>query len=244
MLDKGVHSLFGDETAGRDRSEGHHSRNLSDASSVGSVVHHAAGPGPGPASAANGGFVAMNGAYGGEKKSVVDRGRPAAAESASENKPPPRTAAATSGGSVWRSVSGVLGSVASAIPLPKPKNQAKLGEEITMYYDEKLGRWVEPGREDEADAGPPPPPPTAFAAAPRSADASAAAPGGGGPVPGGAQTPPGAGPGANAFSMRAPKGSVRSRYVDTFGGGGGGGRGGAGGLGGGAGGGSPLLPRG
>jgi hypothetical protein len=25
--------------------------------------------------------------------------------------------------------------------------QAKLGEENTLYYNEKLGRWVEPGKE-------------------------------------------------------------------------------------------------
>ena len=69
-------------------------------------------------------------------------------------------------GSVWRQFSGVLGKVGAAIPLPKPKNQAKLGEENTMYYDEKLGRWVEPGKEGEADAGPPPPPPTTLGASP------------------------------------------------------------------------------
>ena len=117
--------------------------------------------------------------------------------------------------SLWRSVSGVMGAV-----MPKPKNQAKLGEENTMYYDEKLGRWVEPGKEDDVDSGPPPPP-TSFggggAATPQSApDASwfvgmpLGTPPGGGGGGGGAPSP-------NSFSMRAPtSGGVRSRYVDTF----------------------------
>jgi COPII coat assembly protein SEC16 len=118
--------------------------------------------------------------------------------------------------SLWRSVSGVMGAV-----MPKPKNQAKLGEENTMYYDEKLGRWVEPGKEDDVDSGPPPPPPTSFggggAATPQSApDASGfvgmplGTPPGGGGGGGGAPSP-------NSFSMCAPtSGGVRSRYVDTF----------------------------
>ena len=118
----------------------------------------------------------------------------------------------TRSNSLWRSVSGVMGAVASAVPLPKPKNQAKLGEEMSMYYSEKLGRWVEPGKEDEVDSAPPPPPPKSFGAA-------AASPAAGDQTTNQAPTAPTA-PGAappNNFSMRAPtSGGVRSRYVDTF----------------------------
>ena len=117
---------------------------------------------------------------------------------------------------MWRQFSGVLGKVGAAIPLPKPKNQAKLGEENTMYYDEKLGRWVEPGKEGEAEAGPPPPPPTTLGASPIPSGTGAAGtahtavpPGGMGTVPS-----PGAAAAAVPFSMRAQKG--RSKYVDAF----------------------------
>ena len=208
MLDKGVHSLFGDEGAARGGGPGSsrpsgapsaassaangvvsgtHSRNLSDASSVGSVAQDQrnAGSGPGGGSTGPGGHSTGPG-------------------SSEYGSSPARS-------SMWRQVSGVLGKVGAAIPLPKPKNQAKLGEENTMYYDEKLGRWVEPGKEHEGDVEPPPPPPTSFG--PASSTQTTPAPShleisnpGTTPSP----------PGANAFSMRAPKGSVRSRYVDTF----------------------------
>ncbi len=59
-------------------------------------------------------------------------------------------------------VPGVMSKVGAAMveSMPKPKGQAKLGDENTMFYDEKRGRWVEPGKEGEADAGPLAPPPT------------------------------------------------------------------------------------
>ena len=117
---------------------------------------------------------------------------------------------------MWRQFSGVLGKVGAAIPLPKPKNQAKLGEENTMYYDEKLGRWVEPGKEGEAEAGPPPPPPTTLGASPIPSGTGAAGTAHTAAPPGGMGTGPSPGAAAAAvpFSMRAQKG--RSKYVDAF----------------------------
>ncbi|KAJ3672644.1 hypothetical protein LUZ60_007365 [Juncus effusus] len=46
--------------------------------------------------------------------------------------------------------------------IAKPKNQAKLGEENTFYYDEKLKRWVEKGAADVQTEAPPLAPPPTF----------------------------------------------------------------------------------
>ena len=128
-----------------------------------------------------------------------------ASASAADPGASPSSSAPKGSGSVWRQFSGVLGKVGAAIPLPKPKNQAKLGEENTMYYDEKLGRWVEPGKEGEADAGPPPPPPTTLGASPAAGTGHPAASPGTGASPGTAAAAP--------CGMRAQKG--RSKYGDA-----------------------------
>jgi hypothetical protein len=58
---------------------------------------------------------------------------------------------------------GFLTRSLSAFGFSKPKkNQAKLGDDNSFYYNEELKMWVERGKEDEAKAAaaPPPPPPT------------------------------------------------------------------------------------
>ena len=222
MLDKGVQRVFGDEGNGDARGGGgggggertgvvgrlvSHSRAHSGASSasrdsrdtrdVAQAQTHAAPHGD-RGDDMLGSVAFSRGASFASDASASASGAPGGSE------PGASTSGASSrgSGSVWRQFSGVLGKVGAAIPLPKPKNQAKLGEENTMRYDETLGRWVEPGKEGEADAEPPPPPPTALGAS-FAAGTGSSAPGSGHPA---AATP--------AFSMRAQKG--RSKYVDTF----------------------------
>jgi hypothetical protein len=58
---------------------------------------------------------------------------------------------------------GFLTRSLSAFGFSKPKkNQAKLGDDNSFYFNEELKMWVERGKEDEAKAvaAPPPPPPT------------------------------------------------------------------------------------
>jgi hypothetical protein len=103
--------------------------------------------------------------------------------------------------------------------MPKPKGQAKLGDENTMFYDEKRGRWVEPGKEGEADAGPLAPPPTMRPGGMGSGTTGGSAnqgqsPGGYENAPGGVPTGATPSPPPGSFSMRAAKG--RSKYVDAF----------------------------
>ena len=229
MFDKGVHSLFGENER------------------VGGVPSHPQ-TGAGPRTVGNGvdpgGFGGVNGGAVGRSQSMprFDGDQNTSSQASSAGSPGKQGGEGDGGGelsrsvptsasksaskaknSIWRSMSGMMGAVGAAIPLPKPKNQAKLGEENTMYYNEALGRWVEPGKEDEVDTAPPPPPPTSFGGgAPGNAASSAQGymqgyttgtdPGGGGAetTSGGAAPPP------SAFSMRANTGGgVRSRYVVT-----------------------------
>jgi hypothetical protein len=186
---------FGDRT---DKTrDGNHAENTFDAGGTGGRQVGAFGVGSGSAAAAAAGSAAHS-----RSASFASDASASAADPGAS----PSSSAPKGSGSVWRQFSGVLGKVGAAIPLPKPKNQAKLGEENTMYYDEKLGRWVEPGKEGEADAGPPPPPPTTLGASPAAGTGFPAASPGTGASPGIAAAAP--------FSMRAQKG--RSKYVDAF----------------------------
>ena len=208
MFDKGVQKVFGDEGGGGGEASGSgvvgrlisHSRAHSGASVEDRAPRDAGGDAGGVAAHSRGGSFASDGSGSAHGHSVPESG----------------ASPSRGSGSVWRQFSGVLGKVGAAIPLPKPKNQAKLGEENTMYYDEKLGRWVEPGKEGEAEAGPPPPPPTTLGASPIPSGTGAAGTAHTAAAPGGMGTgpSPGAAAAAAPFSMRAQKG--RSKYVDAF----------------------------
>ena len=221
MPDKGVQKVFGDEGGGGGEASGSgvvgrlisHSRAHSGASAEDRAPRDAAprdagGDAGGGAGGAAGGAAAHSRGGPSRERRLWLRARPL--------RPRVGRVPSRGTGSVWRQFSGVLGKVGAAIPLPKPKNQAKLGEENTMYYDEKLGRWVEPGKEGEG-GGPPPPPPTTLGASPIPSGTGAAGTAHTAAPPGGMGTGPSPGAAAAAaapFSMRAQKG--RSKYVDAF----------------------------
>ena len=238
MFDKGVNKMFGDEGVTNGVTSGInslHQRTLSSSSVVSNTNATVDPSSVAPTSRATSNVPSAN-----HSRSVSNAsndfsgianayGTPSDSnhEGANNDQNPNGASPIPAKGGFFRQFSGVLGKVGAAIPLPKAKNQAKLGDENTMFYDEKLGRWVEPGKEGEVDTGPLAPPPTGFgmggvgsgfnvhkSGSNNSAGGVPGVPNGGTPgTVGGTPETPNV-PSQGSFSMRAAKG--RSKYVDAF----------------------------
>ena len=212
LLDKGISSIFGDESGAQQQQQQQQQQLVP---GYDSSYHQAAVPQqlyppaqqdmgmaavpaglhmqpPAPAPAAPAAATHRRSGSGDSVDSSTSSGGRAGQPVASTSGGADKAATDTGGGGgLVRSLSSMFGSTF------KRKNEAKLGESNKFYYDETLKMWVEEGK-------PPPPPPAPLAPPPTSAAPPAPAlPGAPPPVAGGLMTATGGG-------------AMRSRYVDTF----------------------------
>eukprot|EP00271_Cylindrocystis_brebissonii_P003418 TRINITY_DN14376_c0_g1_i1.p1 TRINITY_DN14376_c0_g1~~TRINITY_DN14376_c0_g1_i1.p1 ORF type:complete len:2183 (+),score=493.32 TRINITY_DN14376_c0_g1_i1:157-6549(+) len=138
--------------------------------------------------------------------------------------------------SVVGGVGGLFSRAVSSFALRPRGNQAKLGDNNSFYYDEKLKRWVDKNADAESEAAPVGPPPTSLGYTPTSSPLKPAGPSDS-PTPPGPPRMDAAGNTASPTSAAEPplgrsvsaglpplgggapaarRSSVRSRYVDTF----------------------------